>query len=241
MLSISQKKHVTSLKQKKFRTTFNSFVIEGVKMVEELLLSEYEVEAFYATADWIENNPKVNCVKVSEKELGQISSLKTPNKVLAVVTQKVLETTNFSSNLTIALDKLQDPGNMGTIIRTADWFGVNTIVCSMDSVDIYNPKVIQATMGSFFRVNVVYDDLPGFFTKNKDLIVYGALLDGEDVYQKKLTDKGAVLLMGNESKGISEELLPFVTERVLIPNFGKAESLNVATATAILCSECKRG
>tara|TARA_B100000809_G_C15078044_1_gene508602 strand:- start:626 stop:1351 length:726 start_codon:yes stop_codon:yes gene_type:complete len=240
MLSISQKKQVNSLKQKKYRTTFNSFIIEGVKMIEELLLSDYEVETIYATADWSDDNLEIDCVIVSEKELGQISSLKTPNKVLAVVKQKESVTANFSTNLTIALDKLQDPGNMGTIIRTADWFGIDTIVCSKDSVDIYNPKVLQATMGSFFRVNIVYVDLTEFFNSNKGLTVYGALLDGENVYQKTLIDKGAVLLMGNESKGISDELLPFVTERVMIPNFGKAESLNVATANAILCSECKR-
>ena len=240
MLSISQKKQVTSLKQKKFRTTFNSFIIEGVKMVEELLLSDYEVEEIYATADWAQGNLEIDCIEVSEKELGQISSLKTPNKVLAVVQQKEVVITGFSTKLTLALDKLQDPGNMGTIIRTADWFGIDTIVCSEGSVDIYNPKVIQATMGSFFRVSVVYVNLSEFFTSNEDLTVYGALLEGDNVYQKKLNSKGTVLLMGNESKGISDELLPFVTERVMIPNFGKAESLNVATATAILCSEFVR-
>jgi len=241
MLSISQKKHVNLLKQKKFRTMFNSFVIEGVKMVEELLLSDYEVDKIYATVDWSHDNDDIKCIVVSEKELDQISSLKTPNKVLAIVKQKESVVTDFSSSLTIALEKLQDPGNMGTIIRTADWFGIDAVVCSKDSVDIYNPKVLQATMGSFFRVNVVYVDLPEFFSSNEKLTVYGALLDGENVYQKNLSAKGTVLLMGNESKGISDELLPFITERVLIPNFGKAESLNVATATAILCSECKRG
>jgi len=241
MLSISQKKHVNSLKQKKFRTTLNSFVIEGVKMVEELLLSDYKVEIIYATVDWSQDNSEIECIVVSEKELGQISSLKTPNKVLAVVKQKDSIVTDFSSKLTIALDKLQDPGNMGTIIRTADWFGIDGVVCSKDSVDIYNPKVLQATMGSFFRVNVMYVDLKEFFSFNEGLTVYGALLDGENVYQKKMIEKGAVLLMGNESKGISDELFHFISERVLIPNFGEAESLNVATATAILCSECKRG
>ena len=184
MLSISQKKKVTSLKQKKFRTTFNSFIIEGVKMVEELLLSDYEVEEIYATADWAQDNSEIDCIEVSEKELGQISSLKTPNKVLAVVQQKEAVITGFSTKLTLALDKLQDPGNMGTIIRTSDWFGIDTIVCSEDSVDVYNPKVIQATMGSFFRVSVVYVNLSEFFTSNEDLTVYGGLLDGDNVYQK---------------------------------------------------------
>ena len=147
---------------------------------------------------------------------------------------------DISSQLTIALDKVQDPGNMGTIIRTADWFGIHNIVCSSDSVDIYNPKVIQATMGSFFRVNIVYTDLKKFFSNNSELAVCGALLDGENIYKKQLTTEGTVLLMGNESKGIAEELLPFVTEKIKIPSYGKAESLNVATATAIICAEIKR-
>ena len=240
MLSINQKKQVNSLKQKKFRTEYKLFVVEGIKMLEELLLSDYEVETIYATANWIENNPTVNCVEISEKELVSISSLRSPNEVLAVVKQKENPLIDVPNQLTIALDKLQDPGNFGTIIRTADWFGVQHVICSGDSVDVYNPKVLQATMGSFFRVNITYVSLRDFFTENNNLSVYGALLDGENVYQKELKTKGSVLLMGNESKGISEELLPFISEKLLIPNFGKAESLNVATATAILCSEFKR-
>jgi TrmH family RNA methyltransferase len=209
-------------------------------MVEELLQSNYQIEAIYGTSIWIRNNQSIDCTEISEKELASISSLKTPNEVLAVVKQQQKQLIDITSELTIALDRLQDPGNLGTIIRTADWFGIQNIICSDNSVGIYNPKVIQATMGSFFRVNIVYANLPDFFTSNKGLIVYGALLDGENVYQKELSSKGSVLLMGNESKGISDELLPFITDKILIPNFGKAESLNVATATAILCSECKR-
>ena len=240
MLSISQKKIVNSLKQKKFRTDLNAFVVEGVKMVDELLQSDYEIEAIYATSNWIDNHADVECTEISEKELKIISSLKTPNEVLAVVKQKEPQLTELSSQLNIALDKIQDPGNFGTIIRTADWFGVQNIICTEDTVDVYNPKVIQATMGSFFRMNIVYTDLSQFFSENKELTVYGALLDGENVYQKTLNAKGAVLFMGNESKGISEALKPFISEKILIPNFGKAESLNVATATAILCSEFTR-
>ena len=240
MLSISQKKYVNSLKQKKFRTEHNSFIVEGIKMVEELLQSDYEVEVVYATINWMGNNPTTDCIEVSEKELASISSLKTSNEVLAVVKQQQKQLMRIASELTIALEKIQDPGNFGTIIRTADWFGVSNIICSDDSVDVYNPKVLQATMGSFFRVNIVYMNLPKFFTENKSLTVYGALLEGENVYQKELNSKGSVILMGNESKGISDELLPFITDKVTIPNFGKAESLNVATATAILCSEYRR-
>jgi len=240
MLSISQKKFVNSLKQKKFRTEHNSFIIEGVKMLEELLHSDYEVETIYATSLWINNNSGVDCIEISVKELNSISSLKTPNEVLAVVQQKEVQLIDLPSQLNIALDKIQDPGNFGTIIRTADWFGIQNIICSDNSVDVYNPKVLQATMGSFFRMNIIYTDLSKFLSENKELTVYGALLNGENVYQKELNSKGSILLMGNESKGISEELIPFITDKISIPKFGNAESLNVATATAIFCSEYKR-
>lgn len=240
MLSINQKKQVNSLKQRKFRLQNNYFVVEGVKMLEELLLSNYEVVSIYATENWRSKNLGVDCELVSEKELVSISSLKNPNEVLAVVKMKEKPMTDISSQLTIVLDKLQDPGNLGTIIRTADWFGVKNIVCSTDSVDVYNPKVIQASMGSFFRVNIVYTSLKEFFTTNSDLTVYGALLSGKNVYKKSLNRKGAVLMLGNESKGISDELVPFIQEQLFIPNYGKAESLNVASATAILCSEFYR-
>jgi len=240
MLSINEKKFVNSLKQKKNRTVNNSFVVEGVKMLEELLNSNYEIQQLFALDSWVENNSTINCTRVTEKELKSISSLVTPNEVLAIVKQKENQHTDFSLKLTIALDSIQDPGNLGSIIRTADWFGVKNIVCSMNSVDIYNSKVIQATMGSFFRVNVIFKDLTVFFTKNDHLTVYGALLEGENIYQKEIDTKGLVLLLGNESKGISDELLPFITEKISIPKFGKAESLNVATATAILCSESNR-
>jgi len=240
MLSISQKKFVSSLKQKKFRTELGLYIVEGVKLLEELLESDYEVSTIYATSKWRENNIDIDSHEVSEKELKSISSLKNPNEVLAVVKQKEHKLSNVSSQLNIALDKIQDPGNFGTIIRTADWFGVKNILCSEDSVDVYNPKVLQATMGSFFRMNIVYIDLSKFFSNNKELTVYGALLDGDNVYKKNLSSQGVVLLMGNESKGISKELISFVNEKILIPNFGKAESLNVATATAILCSESMR-
>lgn len=240
MISINQKKYVNSLKQKKFRTEHSVFVIEGVKMVDELLLSDFEVEAIFATSDWVGNNPNYDCLEVSEKELNQISSLKTPNEVLAIVKQRETSLNDVSNQLTIALDKVQDPGNLGTIIRTIDWFGITNIVCSEDSVDVYNSKVMQATMGSFFRMNILYTNLSEFFLLNKDLAVYGALLEGDNIYDKELKSKGAVILMGNESKGISDEITPFITDKISIPKFGEAESLNVATATAILCSEFAR-
>lgn len=237
MVTANQKKFVKSLAQKKFRTQCNCFVVEGVKLVGELIQSDFEVMDIYATSNWIENNPSVNAEQVSSKDLAIMSSFKTANEVLAVVKQKQHSSIDYSKSFTIALDNIQDPGNLGTIIRTADWFGINTIICSADTVDVYNPKVIQATMGSLFRVNVVYSNLVEFFKGNNSLSIYGALLDGDNVYQKTLNKKGSVLLMGNESKGVSEQLLPFVTDKILIPKIGHAESLNVSTATAILCAE----
>lgn len=240
MLSINKKKFVISLQQKKYRNEYNSFIVEGVKMLDELLTSNYEIQQLFGLDTWIENNPTINCTRVTEKELKSISSLVTPNQVLAIVQQKEHHLIDAKNTISIALDKIQDPGNLGSIIRTADWFGIKNIVCSLDSVDVYNPKVIQATMGSFLRVNVIFKDLSSFFTNNVNLAVYGALLEGENIYQKEIDSKGLVLLMGNESKGISDELIPFVTDKISIPKFGKAESLNVATATAILCSESNR-
>lgn len=240
MLSINQKKFVNSLKQKKFRTHNNSFVVEGIKMLDELLQSDYKAEYIFATISWIKKNKSIDCIEVTEKELNSISSLKTPNEVLAVVKQKETRLIDISSQLNIAIDAIQDPGNLGTIIRTADWFGVKNIICSENSVDVFNPKVMQATMGSFFRVNLIYSNLSEFFSLNKGLTVYGALLNGENVYEKQLTTEGSVLLMGNESKGISSDLLPCITDKISIPKFGVAESLNVAVATAIFCYECQR-
>ncbi len=237
MLSISQKKYVNNLKQKKFRNEHNSFVVEGVKLVGELLKSNIDITTIYATAHWISNNPYIEVVEeVSEKELASISSLKTPNEVLAVVSKTEPKNIDLSG-LSIVLENIQDPGNLGTIIRTADWFGIKNIICSLDSVEVFNPKVLQATMGSFFRVNVTYCDLTEFFNQYSKLTVYGALLEGDNVYKQQLSKTNTVLMMGNESKGISEILLPFITNKITVPKIGEAESLNVSIATAILCAE----
>jgi TrmH family RNA methyltransferase len=240
MLSANQKKFVNSLKQKKFRIQHDSFIVEGAKMLNELLQSDYIIEAIFATQNWIDKNSREEAIIISEKELKQISSLKTPNEVLAVVKQKENRSIDFSSQLTIALDQIQDPGNLGAIIRTADWFGISNIICSKDCVDLYNSKVIQATMGSFFRVNVIYKDLAPFIKDNQNLTIYGALLEGEIITKKKINLNGSILLMGNESNGISNDLIPLINERIAIPKFGGAESLNVAVATAIICYESKR-
>ncbi len=238
MLSNNQKKYVNSLKQKKFRNQHQTFVVEGVKMVEELIESDSEIELLFATSKWKSNYK--NTIDVNDKELASISSLKTPNDVLAVVKRQTIKPIEYNKTLSIALDNVQDPGNLGTIIRTADWFGIDTIICSNTCVDAYNSKVIQATMGSLFRVNIIYTDLASFFSDNNNLNVYGALLEGENLYKNKPTTNGSILLMGNESKGVSKEILPFITNKISIPRIGKAESLNVATATAIICAEFRR-
>lgn len=203
-------------------------------MVKELLQSDFELEFVFVTSkNKIEN---YNAIEISEKEMKSISALATPSNFLAVAKQKTKKIDLSQNNLILVLDNIKDPGNLGTIIRTADWFGVNTIVCSNECVDVYNPKVVQATMGSIFRTTVAYFNLVDFFKENKIVPVYGALLEGESFYQKPIKNKKAFLLMGSESFGISKELLPFITEKVMIPTFGNAESLNVAVATGILCS-----
>tara|TARA_R110001592_G_scaffold119491_5_gene322659 strand:- start:9912 stop:10631 length:720 start_codon:yes stop_codon:yes gene_type:complete len=238
MLSINQKKYLNSLKQKKYRNQHSTFIVEGEKMVNELIASNYEVEVVYGTEGL---SLYSELIEVNEKELNSITTLKTPNKFFAIAKQKQNDSYQLDGKLVLALDNIQDPGNLGTIIRIADWFGISTIICSPTCVDVYNPKVVQATMGSIFRINVCYTELKDFFTQNKNLNVYGALLGGDNIYNTTIKKENSVLLMGNESKGISTDLLDFINHKITIPQFGQAESLNVAIATAILCSEYQRG
>lgn len=235
-LSNQQKKFVKSLQLKKNRIKYNLFLVEGEKIVEELLNSDFEVVGVFATKDW-SGSFVGSLTEVSEQELASISTLKTPNNVLAVAKQKQQQLSNNFSKPIIALDTIQDPGNLGTIIRTADWFGINNIICSESCVDMYNPKVVQATMGSIFRLNIVFTSLADFFKENKHLQVYGALLDGKNCYATTLHPDNSVLLMGNESVGINPKLFPYIHEKITIPKFGHAESLNVSIATGILCAE----
>jgi len=209
--------------------------VEGVKLVEEALASDYEVNDVFASAQWMDQHPDIEAIQVSNKELQQLSSFKTPNEVMAVVSFKEHEEGNYKNELSIALDFIQDPGNLGTIIRTADWFGIKDVVCSIDTVDCFNPKVVQSSMGSIFRVNVRYADLGEFFNSNETLKVFGAKIDGEPLSTVKSTSQGSVLLLGNESKGISSDLEQHITSAIAIEKKGGAESLNVATAAAILC------
>ncbi|MEL0652886.1 RNA methyltransferase [Algibacter sp. TI.3.09] len=239
MLSKSQIKLITSLKQKKYRQDLGFFVVEGVKTIKELLASNLKLHALYTTESF--NIDAKDEVLISETDLKRISFLKTPNTALAVF--KIPEQTPVEAKgLIVALDDVRDPGNLGTIIRLCDWFGIKQLVCSKATVDCFNPKVIQATMGSITRVNVSYVDLETFL-KDIDMPVFGAFMDGENVYKKQLPQHG-VLVMGNEANGVSKAVEALITEKISIPRFGDlqaTESLNVATATSILISEFRRG
>ncbi len=239
VLSNNKIKQIRSLHQKKFRDELRLFLVEGEKMVLEVLASiPGQVEFCAATNDFKANDyPGIEFYHCDEDTLKRCSTLKTPNKVIAVVKKPVFR--EESASFVLALDSVQDPGNMGTIMRLADWFGVKQIVCSNTTVDCFNPKVIQASMGAFLRVNVVYTDLKRYLDSAGHLPVYGALLEGENVYKQSLAPAG-ILLMGNEGSGISAELLPCITHPVSIPRFGQAESLNVSVATGILLSEFYR-
>lgn len=250
MITKNQIKHLQSLNQKKYRLLHREFIVEGDKSVRELIGSSFDILNIYAIDKWINMNSesllksRVKAVNVSEDELKKISSYESPNMVLAVV--KIPEakdvTPDIFSDIVIALDDIRDPGNLGMIIRTADWFGIKNIVCSSQSVDAYNPKVIQSTMGSFTRVTVYYTDLFACLKKlPEEIRIYGSMLDGEYINNKKL-EKG-IIIIGNESNGISEELLPLIHERISIPPFavsGSAESLNAAIAAAVICYEFRR-
>jgi len=241
MVSKNQIKLITSLQQKKYRFANQLFFAEGIKVIQELLESNFELIHLYTTQNDFEEVSNDKKIMISESDLKKISALATPNTCLAVfkipAEKKILE-----SGLILALDSIRDPGNLGTILRLCDWFGIEQLICSKDAVDIYNPKVVQATMGSIARVNVNYVDLESFINKTK-LAVYGTFMDGTNIYKTDLPQEG-IIVMGNEANGISPELEKLIKNRLTIPRFGKlqkTESLNVATATAIILSEFRRG
>ena len=240
MVSKNQIKLITSLQQKKYRITHQLFFAEGVKVIQELLDSNFELEHLYTTQYDSEEVSGAKKSLIHENDLKKISALTTPNSCLAVF--KIPQEREIAtSGLIIALDDIRDPGNLGTILRLCDWFGVEQVVCSRETVDIYNPKVVQATMGSITRVNVAYLDLCDYITQT-DLSVFGTFMDGENIYKSKLPQEG-IIVMGNEANGISEAVEELIKKRIAIPRFGdlqKTESLNVATATAIVLSEFKR-
>lgn len=219
-------------------------MVEGEKAVGEILLSSFKIEMIYAIEEWqlrnIDNFKGVNCAKVSPKELERISGFGQPNKVLAVVyiPENEFNSSVLNEPITIALDFIQDPGNLGTIIRTADWYGVKNILCSVNCVDAYSPKVINASMGSFSRVNVYYVDLEEVLTPHSDNI-YACVISGESLYDT-VAGENSIVLIGNEGKGISENLLAIAQKKISIPRKGKAESLNAAIATAVIVDQVAR-
>ena len=239
MLSKNQIKLIRSLELKKNRKREGLFVAEGPKVVNDLLKAGYKARAIYSTKE-----------QITEEELQRNSFLQHPQQVLAVMeipetaTQPLSEADAAlpTTKLCLALDGVQDPGNVGTILRIADWFGIDTVFCSQDTADVYAPKVVQATMGSLAHVRVFYTDLVALL-KKADYPVYGTLLDGQDIYSEKLTTNG-IIVMGNEGNGISADVSHYVTDRITIPNFNGsdpgADSLNVGVATAVVCSEFRR-
>jgi TrmH family RNA methyltransferase len=238
MISKSQVKYIQSLGQKKYRDHEQVFVAEGPRLVADLLQSKNVVVThLFAMSDWLEDNEKllndINTNTVVERELESLSQFKTPNRVIAVVKKFDNKEPVALGNISLVLDTIQDPGNMGTIIRIADWFGINQIVCSDDCADMYNSKVVQATMGSIARVNIYYTDLDKWLEQQHQVRVYATLLEGKDVTKMSGIKEGLILI-GNEAKGIDERLLKFANEKITIPKKGKADSLNVAVAAGIV-------
>jgi RNA methyltransferase, TrmH family len=241
MLSKIKVKYIQSLCQKKQRDAENLFIAEGDKIISEVLSSNAGLlKALYATQKWYDEHflllQNIPVEIISEIELKQISTLQTPNQVLALLHHQSADTLpDPNKEWVLVLDALQDPGNMGTIMRTCDWFGIKHIVCSTTTVDRYNGKVIQASMGSFLRVRVHYTELSDYLQQNKTLYSYAAVLDGIS-YDKAIPSSHGLLLIGNEGKGIQNDLLPFIINKITIPSLGKAESLNASVAAGILLS-----
>ena len=247
MLSKNKIKYIHSFELKKNRKEEHAFVAEGHKLVGDLL-GHFPCKLLVATRAWLERNPGMKAdeiIEVTQEELTRASLQKAPQEVLAVFEQPTYEmdASVVSQKLCLALDDVQDPGNLGTIIRLADWFGIEHIFCSQGTVDVYNPKTIQATMGALARVKLHYCHLPSFIASLKDTPVYGTFLDGENMYGKNLSEHG-LIVMGNEGNGISDEVGKLVNERLYIPNYPPqretSESLNVAIATSVICAEFRR-
>ena len=245
MLSKSQISFIKSLHQKKYRKEHGLFIVEGIKSIKEFFQSSYHIHTIFYNSEQYNLLPKlpanINLFEVNNAELDKISTLQTPQGFLALVhipKNKVLDIATLKNQFTLVLDGVQDPGNMGTIIRTADWFGFKNIICSKDCVEVFNPKTTQATMGSLARVNIYEADLPALLT-DIQIPIFGALLDGEPIYQTQWGSEGLIVL-GNEGKGISAEVIEKINKPVTIPRIGEAESLNVAVSAAIFCAELVR-
>jgi TrmH family RNA methyltransferase len=240
MVSKNQIKLITSLQQKKYRNEHQMFIAEGVKVIQELLQSNFVLEHLFITETIFEQVGSSQKTVVKEPDMKRISALSSPSSCLAIF-KIPAEAKIETRGLIVALDDIRDPGNLGTIIRLCDWFGVRQLLCSLETVDVYNPKVIQSTMGSIKRVNVNYVDLDKYVSESS-LPVFGTFMDGKNVYGEALP-KEAILILGNEANGISAGLEKITKNRIAIPRFGaiqQTESLNVATATAIFLSEFRR-
>ena len=243
MLLKSQVKYIQSLGHKKFRDTEQVFVAEGPKLTGELLQAKnIQPLQVYALQEWVDKNLAAVERKdvfelhiVREQELSRISFLTKPNQVLGLFKKPSFPPIQLEHRISLALDGIQDPGNLGTLVRIADWFAIEQIICSEETADLFNPKVVQSSMGSLARVQVLHKDLKRFFSEHAKPPVYGMLLQGTALQSMGKIEEG-IILVGNESKGISEELLPFVKHRVTIPRLGHAESLNAAVATGIVLS-----
>ena len=243
MLSKTIVKYIQSLAHKKLRDEHGVFIAEGPKVVAELLHSnKFPYKIICGLQSWMDDNAVLlrnisaeDKIEINESELERISLLQTPNKVMAVFYKKENELTDLKNNFSLMLDEIQDPGNMGTIIRTADWFGIKNIICSNECADCYNPKVVQASMGSLGRVNIIYTQLEEFIHENKGISIYAATLTGK--YLSSFTKlKEGIILIGNESKGVKENLLRLAAEQITIPKYGEAESLNAGVAAGIILS-----
>lgn len=252
MLSKNKIKFIQSLERKKIRDEHSVFLVEGNKLVDEALASGFEIDFLAGTdkflsARHIEKKHIDEIVETDKDTLKKASLLQSPQEALAIIKKPAFLISEVESKgqLSLALDCIQDPGNLGTILRIADWFGIKQIICSADTVDVYNPKVVQASMGAIFRVKTFYTDLSEFLQKEKNqgIAIYGTFMNGKSIYNQKLTNE-AILVMGNEGNGISNEIEQLITEKISIPSLAEnnsgSESLNVAIATAICCSEFKR-
>ncbi|MEY3820681.1 MAG: hypothetical protein RL337_862 [Bacteroidota bacterium] len=239
MVTKSELKYIQSLSDKKVRLETGCFIAEGVKLVGEMIAAGYPLKAVYALDSWESPDASIEVTRIEVFELEKMSMLQTPNQVLAVAMMpQQVKALDLGGQLTLVLDGIQDPGNMGTIIRTADWFGITQIVASEDTVDVYNPKVIGATMGSFMRVSVTYKNLQEWMPTVK-LPVYGALLEGENIFTTNAVKEG-LLVIGSEGKGIRENILDLITYPVTIPKIGGAESLNAGIAAGIIVAQLTR-
>jgi TrmH family RNA methyltransferase len=239
MVTKSELKYIQSLSDKKVRLETGCFIAEGVKLVGEMIAAGYPLKAVYALDSWESPDTSIEVTRIEAFELEKMSMLQTPNQVLAVAMMpQQIKALDLTGQLTLVLDGIQDPGNMGTIIRTADWFGIRQIVASEDTADVYNPKVIGATMGSFMRVSVTYKHLADWMPTVK-LPVYGALLAGENIFTTKAPN-GGLLVIGSEGKGIRENILDQITHPVTIPKIGGAESLNAGVAAGIIIAQLTR-